>query len=115
MPVYNLNRTVTQIPVAAAAGASTDLIAIPGSGMKIYVVSIVLTMAATGTFKFTEGTGPTDLTGAIAVGAGGGIVDLGDGISPVLQTNTANSKLSIVTVGASATAAGWLRYFLAAE
>lgn len=110
MPIHNLNRTMVQIAVAQGAAGTTDLVAAPGAGLKIYVVKLVLVMSAAGTLKFTEGTGPTDLTGPMAIAANGGIVDVGDGIEAVLQTNTANSKLSLVTtVGA---ANGWLRYFI---
>lgn len=112
MPVHNLNRTITQVTISQAAAGSSDLVAAPGADLKVYVVSIVFTMGAAGTFKFTEGTGPTDLTGAMNVSGSGGLVSIGDGINPILQTNTANSKLSIVTTGGDAD--GWIRYFIAA-
>jgi hypothetical protein len=113
MPVHSYNRTITQVAVTQGAAGSTDLVAIPGAGIKIYVVSIVITLDAGGSIKFTEGTGPTDLTGVIPVAANGGFVVLGDSEAPVLQTNTANSKLSIVT--ATGKAFGWIRYFTATE
>lgn len=113
MPVSNLNRTITQIVVTQAGAGSTDLVAIPGAGLRIFVVSIVLILDAAGTVKFTEGTGPTDLTGAIPVATNGGFVVTGNGYDPVLQTNTANSKLSMVS--ATGKAFGWLRYFIAPE
>lgn len=111
MPLNTYGRTVTQIAVAAGAAASTDLVAAPGAGLKIYVVGMVLVQKAVGTLKFTEGVGPTDLTGVIDEAAAGGFVVFDNG-NVVLQTNTANSKLSIVTAGAGANANGWLRYFI---
>lgn len=109
MPIANYNRTITQIPVAQGAAGSTDLVAAPGAGLKIYVVNIVLIMTAGGTLKFQENAA-TDLTGAMALATNGGIVDLGDGREPVLQTNTANLKLNLVTT--TGAAQGWIRYFI---
>lgn len=113
MPTAFLGRTVSQVAINAAAGTPQDLVAIPGAGLKIYVVKIVFIVDTANTIvKFTEGTGPTDLTGAMEFADNGGVVAIGDGVNPVLQTNTANSKLSISsTVGASR---GWIRYFVAA-
>jgi hypothetical protein len=105
-------RTITQVPVTQGAAGTTDLVAAPGAGLKIYVVSVVLTLDAAGSIKFTEGTGPTDLSGVIPVAINSGFVVLGDAECPVLQTNTANAKLSMVT--ATGKAFGWLRYFVAA-
>lgn len=115
MPDLSYNRTITQVAVAqGSTPGTTDLVAAPGAGLKIYVVTIVLSDTAAGTFKFTEGTGPTDLTGAMPFAANGGMVPIGDGINPVLNTNTANAKLSIVSAGAGSGANGWIRYFIAA-
>lgn len=103
------NRTCTQIAITQGGAGTLDLVA-AAAGVKIYVVTLVVAMSAAGTLKFTEGTGPTDLTGAIDVATAGGFVVLGAGDTVVLQTNTANSKLSLVsTVGA---AKGWMRYYL---
>jgi hypothetical protein len=114
MPVTSANRTMIQVAVNQSGAGSTDLVAAPGAGARIYVVTIVLSNShsAAGTFKFTEGTGPTDLTGEMQMAAaGGGIVAIGNGIDPVLHTNTANAKLSVVT--ATGFVDGWIRYFLA--
>lgn len=113
MPITT-GRTTTQIAIAqGATPGTTDLVAAPGAGLKIYVTLICFTDTAAGTIKFTEGTGPTDLTGAMSFAANGGMVPIGDGESVVLQTNTANSKLSIVSAGAGSGANGWLRYYIA--
>lgn len=109
MPDRSYNRTITQIAITGAAG-SIDLVAAQ-AGQRIYVTTWVVSLDTAGSFKFTEGTGPTDLTGVIEVGADviGGVS--GDGLNPILQTNTVNSKLSIVTV--TGAPRGYLRYFLA--
>jgi hypothetical protein len=109
-PHKNVARTITQVAVTQGAAGSTDLVAIPGTGLKIYVVGIVLVGDAGGTVKFTEGTGPTDLTGAIPVAANGGFVVISNDDTPILSTNTANSKLSLVSV--TAKVFGWVRYFV---
>src|SRR5262245_15812829 len=110
MPV-GLGRTITQIVISQGAAGATDLVTAPGAGLRIYVVSFAITLDAAGTLKFTEGTGPTDLTGAMPVAQNGCfVVGDGDNNSPVLNTVTANSKLSIVT--ATGKAFGWLRYFI---
>lgn len=113
MPIASANRSITQAVINATAGTPQDLVAIPGAGMKIYVVTIVLSMSAAGTIKFTEGTGPTDLSGAISLGTAVPLALIGSDEQIVLQTNTANSKLSIAPVTGNAT--GWIRYFTAAE
>lgn len=113
MPELSTGRTITQIEIDQSAAGAVDLVAAPGAGLKIYVVGIVLSNShsASGTFKFTEGTGPTDLTGDLQVIAGGGFV-VGNGADVILQTNTSNSKLSLSTT--TAFMDGWLRYFIAA-
>lgn len=112
MPDHFLGRTITQVAVNQAAAGSTDIVAAPGDGLKIYVVTIVLTNShsAVGTIQFREGTGPTNLTGEMQLAVGGGFVAIGDP-QPVLQTNTANSKLTINTV--TAFVDGYIRYFVA--
>lgn len=114
MPIQSLNRTILQVAVDQSAPGSTDIVVAPGTGMKIYVVTIVLSNGGTaaGTLKFTEGTGPTDLTGAMGVAVNGGFVIIGNGIDPVLATNTANAKLSVVTATAGFWVDGYIRYFL---
>ena len=112
MPISFQNRTITQVAIDQGGAGSTDLVAAPGAGLKIYVVTIVVSLAAAGTVRFTEGTGPTNLTGDVDLAVAGGYVTIGDGINPVLQTNTAGDKLSIVSTGGAAN--GWIRYFVAA-
>src|SRR5688572_23457244 len=104
----NINRTIVQLPVTGAAGAQ-DLVAAV-AGQKIYVVSFVLCLDAAGTLKFTEGTGPTDLTGAFEVLADSPFGVHGDGINPVLSTNTVGAKLGLTT--ATGAPRGYIRYFV---
>lgn len=110
MPISSHGRTILQVAMSAATGANRDLIAAPGAGTRIYVVQIVFSMSATGTIKFTEGTGPTDLTGTMDVTAGGGFVSIGDGDRVVLATLTPNVKLGCTPVTGNAN--GWIRYFI---
>lgn len=107
-----LNRTITQVPVNQSAAGSTDIVAAPGAGLRIYVVTIVLSNShsANGTIKFTEGTGPTNLTGEMQLTVAGGFV-VGNGSGVVLSTETANSKLSVVTV--TGFVDGYIRYYVA--
>lgn len=108
MPDFSFSRTITQIPIAGTAG-SQDLVAAPGAGLKIFVVGFLVELETTGTLKFTEGTGPTDLTGTLDITADTPFSVFGSGF-PILQTNTANAKLSLVT--ATGAPRGWLRYFV---
>lgn len=101
------SRSITQVAITGSAGA-VDLVAAV-SGLKIYVVQLVLGLDAAGTLKFTEGTGPTDLTGVIEVLADSPFV-LGNGSGVVLQTNTAGVKLGVTT--ATGAPRGYLRYFV---
>ena len=110
MPIATYNRTITQVAITQGAAGQLDLVA-AAPGLKIYVVSFVVTMSAAGTITFNEGTGPTALSGAMDVAASGGFVVTGNGNDGViLQTNTANSKLGLVST--TGIAKGWLRYFL---
>lgn len=111
MPISFQNRTIQNVVITQAAAGSTDLVAAPGAELRIYVVRMVFTMSLAGTVKFTEGTGPTDITGVMDIAQAGGMVVVGDGIEPVLFTPTANSKLSIVTTAGQAE--GWLHYYVA--
>lgn len=112
MPIQFLNRSITQVAIDQSGAGSTDLVAAPGVGLKVYVVSIVVSLSAAGTVRFTEGTGPTNLTGDLDLAIAGGFVSIGNGVDPILQTNTANAKLSITSTGGAAN--GWIRYFIAA-
>jgi hypothetical protein len=58
-------RTLTDVVIAQGAAGSTDLAAAPGADEIIVVTLIIVTLDAAGTLKFTAGTGPTDLTGAM--------------------------------------------------
>lgn len=109
MPVWHSNRTITQLSVSTTAG-TLDLVAAQ-AGQKIYVVGFVLCLDAAGTLQFTEGTGPTALTGAFELLADSPFGVHGDGMNPVLQTNTAGAKLSLVT--ATGNPRGYIRYFVA--
>lgn len=113
MPITNQNRTIVQVALDQGGAGSTDLVAAPGAGLRIFVVTIVVSMAAAGTIRFTEGTGPTNLTGDLDIALAGGFVSIGDGVNPVLQTNTANSKLTVTSTTGAAN--GWIRYFVAPE
>ena len=112
MPDSSYNRTITQSIVTQGAAGALDLVAIPGLGARIYVVSFYFAATGVGTVKFTEGVGPTDLTGVIPFVAGVPLQQVGTAAEPVFATNTANSKLSFVTVTLPLT--GWIRYFVAA-
>lgn len=106
-------RKVIRVKVAqVATPAALDLVAAPGAKTRIYVARIVLTSPAAGTIKFTEGTGPTDLTGAMNWAANGGFVINGSVDDPVLWTETPGVKFSLVTSGAGSGANGWIDYFL---
>lgn len=111
MPETWHHRTITQVPIDQGAPGSTDLVTAPGAGLKVYVVGVVLSMSAAGTVRFTEGTGPTNLTGDLDLAIAGGFVTFGDGQNVILQTNTANSKLTLTSTGGSAN--GWIRYYVA--
>lgn len=112
MPVSYQNRTITQVAIDQGGAGTVDLVAAPGAGLKVYVVTIVVSLSAAGTVRFQEGTGPTNLTGDVDLAIAGGYVTIGNGVEPVLQTNTANAKLSLVSTGGAAN--GWIRYFVAA-
>jgi hypothetical protein len=113
VPATQLNRTILQALFTQGAAGQLDLVVAPAAGLKIYVVQIVLSMTATGTVTFQEGTGPTNLSGALNIPAGSPLVLVADGKETVLQTNTAGVKLGLTSV--TGAAVGFLRYFLAAE
>ncbi len=107
MPVTGNNRTLTPVAISQGAAGSTDLVA-AATGLRIYVVQIVVTLSVAGTLKFQEG-GTTDLTGALDLGAAGGfVVGAPDG-NAVLFTNTANQKLNLVST--TGLCKGWLLYY----
>jgi hypothetical protein len=104
------NRTTTQLVVAQGAAGSLDLVAAPGTDFRVYVVTICLVSDVAGTVKFTEGTGPTDLTGAMVTGVGSQLLLGGNNDFAVLQTITANAKLSLVSV--TSKLSGFIRYYV---
>lgn len=112
MPQYTYNRTITQVAIDQAGAGSTDVVAAPGTGLRIFVVGYVVGITANGTIVWNEGTGPTALSGAIPVAANSGLV-VGNGAAVILQTNTANSKLTLTSTGGAVD--GYLRYFVAPD
>lgn len=89
------------VPIAVSSG-TTQLVAAQAD-RQINVVSYVIVMTAAGTAKFSDG---TDLTGAMAFAANGGVAANGQASSPWFWTAKGNA-LSIVT---TASAAGHLTY-----
>lgn len=111
MPVATYNRTITQLPIDLVGAATTTLIAAPGTGLKVYVVSFVITSVAGGTIRLEETTSGDDLSGDLGFAANGGLVaSSGSDDAPILQANTANRGIQAVH---SAGFDGWLRYFVA--
>ena len=108
MPVHAANRTITQVLITQGAAGALDLVS-AAAGLKIYVVNFMITMSVAGTIKFTEGTGPTDLTGAMSVTTGGVLTRGNSWAAPVLFTNTAGVKLGLTST--TGVAAGYLHYF----
>jgi hypothetical protein len=100
-------RTLIFAPIAQGSPGTTQLVAADASGNRIKVVNYVIVMSATGTAKFSDGSG--DLTGAMPLSINGGIAAPSQPHSPWFQT-AANSALSIVTTGGAAT--GHIAYFL---
>lgn len=109
MPQFTFGRTITQLAITQGAAGALDLVAAPAAGGRIFVVQLALSAAGAGSVKFTEGTGPTDLTGAIVLATGVPLV-LGDGNGVVLETKTAAAKLSLTSATAAVT--GYLRFYI---
>lgn len=103
-------RSVLEAAIAQGAAGATDLVAAV-AGQLIIVTVIVVTLDVAGTIKFTEGTGPTDLTGPMNLANTGQLILLGSVEEPVLATKTPGAKLSITTV--TGKASGYLRYVTA--
>jgi hypothetical protein len=60
-------RNVQRVVIAQGAAGATDLLALV-AGQRIYIVGACIGLDAAGSLKFTSGTGPTDITGAIPMG-----------------------------------------------
>lgn len=89
------------IPISVSSG-TTQLVAAQ-AGKVISVVSYVVVASGAGTVKFSDG---SDLTGAMALAANGGVAANGQASSPWFWTGAGNA-LSIVT---TATVNGHLTY-----
>jgi hypothetical protein len=114
MPSLFAGNSVVQLSIAQAGPAALDLVAAPtGRQERIFVVRMNIGMAVAGTIKFTEGTGPTDITGALPLPTNGGFVLAGTSDEPVLWTPTVNSKLSLVSV--TGAAQGWIHYYISSQ
>jgi hypothetical protein len=109
MPIVTYNRTVTQVPITQGGAGALDIVAAPGVGLKVYVTQFFVILDAAGSVTFNEGTGPTALTGVMPI-AINGFIGRGDGTSVILQTNTANAKLTMTSV--TGKMFGWLTYFV---
>ena len=103
----------TQIAITQGGPGQLDLVlaATVGTGCLVYVTAIAISLSATGTITFQEGTGPTALSGAMDFPAAGGMVNIGNGTDAVLQTLTPGVKLGLTSTGG--VAKGWMRYYIA--
>lgn len=98
----------TVLAVSQAAAGTTTLVT-PGTGEKVYVTGVFLTLDAAGTAKFTETAG--DLTGTINLGGSAAEPLKAFSDHPILWTSTAGEALELVT--ATGKAQGWITYFTA--
>lgn len=80
------------------------------SDKKIRVLGYTLAASAAFTAKFTSGTGPTDLTGAMSIAANGNIYGGGGSDCPACET-AVGEKLAL-TLSGTGTVAGHLTYVL---
>ena len=95
----NTVESYTSAVIAASAGATTDIVAAPGTGLQIWVYGFQGTAGtAAGTVRFIDST-PANLTGAMDVVVGGGFaVQPGtDWEKPLFKCAT-NTKLQMTTV-----------------
>lgn len=112
MPDNSRNRTIIQAPITQGAAGQLDLVAAQ-AGCRIYVTGIYLAATGAATVTLQEGTGPTNLTGALPLVAGVPVAEFsGSESEPILATNTAGAKLSLTSV--TLPVFGWIRYFVAA-
>lgn len=102
-------QTLLFAAISQGAAGTTTLVSADAT-KKIKVVSYVFVMSAAGTAKFIDST-PTDLTGAMAIAANGGVSAIGNSFSPLFATAVNKSLQIVTTVGA---AAGHISYFLEA-
>jgi hypothetical protein len=90
-------------PITVAAGATTQIVGLTAS-QTIRVCSVVLTMSATGTFKFIYGTGvdcvtgPADITSAMDLTTATPLV-VSSGAGSVLRTASANALCGVAVTG----------------
>ena len=97
----------TQHVAISVSSGTTVLVAAPPTGQRVHVYNYAVVSTTAGTVKFTDGT--TDLTGAMAFSATGGIACPGGPSEVWFRTDLAEG-LSIVTTAACQ---GHLSYFIA--
>lgn len=97
--------------ISTAASGGTDLVAAPGASLRIRVLSYVIVAGGTVNVKFTSGTGPTDITGAMPLVVNAGVAASSDRYG--LFATAANAKLSINLSGA-VQVSGHLAYIVTA-
>lgn len=93
-----LNPTILYAKVDTASSGGTDLVVAQGASQRIRVLSYTLVAAGAVNVKFTGGTGPTDLTGAMPFVANSGAANNSSQFG--LFATAANAKLSINLSGA---------------
>ena len=94
--------------ISTAASGQTAIVAAPTNGMAIYVVSYVIVATSAVAVKWQSGS--TDLGGAMALAANGGLVVVGRIETPVLEC-APNTALNI-NLGGAVQVSGHMSYFL---
>lgn len=93
----------------AAATGNTTVVAAT-TGKRVVVVGYAIVASGAVAVKFTDGAGGTNLTGAMALAANGGVSYAGDITTPALAASVGNAL--VLNAGGAVQVSGHIAYYL---
>lgn len=93
-----------------AAGTGNTTVVAATTGKRVVVTGYALVATGAVAVKFTDAAGGTNLTGAMALAANGGVSHAGAVATPVLQTSVGNAL--VLNASGAVQVSGHLSYYL---
>lgn len=112
MPEPFQNRTLQRVPVASVNAGDSIIDNGAGTDLYVHVVQLAAIASAAGTIQWISSPGGA-LSGAMSVAANGGLVVIGDGVTPIVSTAIAGRSVVLTWVPTTTgNLGGWLLYFV---
>ena len=109
-PAIGQGKTLQYGTINLASGTQT-LVAAPGAGTAVHLVSYVMTCGTVASLQFGQGAGASLLSGTMSMDQYGGAAAIGQPSAPLIKT-AAGSALTLVALSGTPNVGGHFSYFV---